>query len=107
MAVTNKAWDGSSSRWPDAQAMAKSCLINTNTGDPANWSKDGCKLPIREPNGDLNSNALGPALGALNGARGGLKGVSPAQKKVAAKKLMSAYREAKMDIPDSLKNMAR
>jgi len=105
MAVSNAAWDGSASRWPDAESYAKSCLINLNKGPTANWTKDNCKLPIREPNGAINANALGPAAAALNGGRGGVDAPVPA-KKAAAKKLMSAYREAKMEPPDDLKKLA-
>jgi hypothetical protein len=106
MAVSHAPWDGSASRWPDAQSMAKSCLINLNTGDPKDWSKDNCKLPIREPNGDLNANALGPAAAALNGGRGGVDAPVPA-KKAAARKLLAAYGEAKMDPPPALKMLAK
>jgi hypothetical protein len=103
VAISNAPWDGSASRWPDAASYCKSCLIKRQ--HDGELSKDDCSLPIREPGGDINSNALGPALGALNGARGGLKSVSPADRKAAARKLASAYREAQMDIPDSLKRM--
>jgi len=65
-----------------------------------------CKLPYKEPGGAINRNALGAASAALAGARGGLKGVPPAAKKAAARKLRAAYGEAKMDVPDSLKSMA-
>ncbi|HLZ64395.1 MAG TPA: hypothetical protein VKR06_46285 [Ktedonosporobacter sp.] len=105
MAVTNQPWDGSASRWPDTPSYCDSCLINLNTGSRSTWTQDNCKLPIREPGGDINSNALGPATGALNGARGGLKDVPADAKKKAANALARAYRAAKMDIPDSLKRM--
>lgn len=107
MATTDKAWDGSASRWPDTASFCDACAINGNTGDRANWVQAKCKLPYKEPNGDINTNALGAASAALAGARGGLKDVSPADKKSAAKKLMSAYREAQMDPPPSLKNIAQ
>ena len=106
MSVTNIPWDGSASRWPDAASMAKSCLINLNTGDPSTWTKDMCKLPIREPNGDVNANALGAAAAALNGGRGGIDAPVPA-KKTAAHKLMAAYGEAKMDPPPALKQLTK
>lgn len=106
MAVITTPWDGSASRWPDAASYAKSCLINLNTGPSANWSKDNCKLPIYEPNGDLNVNALGPAAAALNGGRGGVDAPVPA-KKTAARKLMAAYGEAKQTPPPALKAMSK
>lgn len=105
MSVVNKPWDGSASRWPDTTSYCKSCLIDLN--EPGKDKVQSlCKLPIKEPNGDINSNALGAAAGALNGARNSLKGVPAAAKKAAARKLRAAYGEAKMDVPDSLKNMA-
>ena len=107
MAVTSKSWDGSASRWPDTPSYCDSCAINTNTGDRANWTQDGCKLPYKEPNGDINTNALGSAAAALAGARGGLKEVSATDKRKAAKALMRGYAEAKMDPPPSLKSMAQ
>jgi hypothetical protein len=106
MAIVDKAWDGSASRYPDTPTYCDCCAINTNTGDRDKWVQENCKLPYKEPDGDINKNALGPAAAALNGARGGLTGVSAADKKAAAKKLVSAYNEAQMSPPPSLKNMA-
>lgn len=107
MATTDKAWDGSASRWPDTASFCDCSAINTNTGDRADWVQAKCKLPYKEPNGDINTNALGAAAAALAGARGGLTGVSPADKKKAARTLLKAYGEAQMDAPPSLKNMAQ
>lgn len=107
MAVTNKSWDGSAARWPDTPSYCDSCLINTNTGERSTWTQDGCKLPVLEPNGDVNANALGAASAALAGARNALKNVTPADKKAAAKALVRYYGQAKMPPPDSLKNMAQ
>jgi hypothetical protein len=59
-----------------------------------------------EPDGDINTNALGAASAALAGARGGLRGVSTQDKKGAARKLLKAYDEAQMSPPDSLKKIA-
>lgn len=106
MAVTDKPWDGSASRYPDTDAFCSACLIDTNESGK-DKVQSNCKLPIKEPSGDINKNALGSAAAALAGARGGLKDVSPADKKKAARALMRAYGEAKMDVPPSLKNMAQ
>ncbi len=99
-----KPWDGSASRWPDAQKMAESCLINQNTGNPKNWKKDACKMPIKEPSGEYNVNAIHAAAAALAGGRGGVQ-ASPAEKKAAAKKLASLYARMHEDPPPSLKRM--
>jgi hypothetical protein len=107
MATTDKAWDGSASRWPDAKSYCNSTLLNGNTSDdPDEWTKDACKLPVREPSGEINTNALSSAAAVLNGGMGGLKGVAPKDRKAAARKLIGLYSEAQMPPPDSLKKIA-
>lgn len=103
---TDKTWDGSASRYPDTESYCKACLIDTNPSGEKK-TQDNCKLPVAEPDGTINTNALSSALGALNGARNALSGVSAQDKKAAARKLLGYYRGAKMDVPDSLKNMAQ
>lgn len=103
--ATDKAWDGSASRYPSTEAFCKACLIDENdAGEDKVQAK--CKLPVYEPGGALNSNAVHSAAAALAGGRGGVK-ASPASKKAAAKKLIRLYGELKEDPPDSLKNMAQ
>lgn len=101
-AVTRKPWDGSASRFTDEQYL-RSCLIDRGGDAPP---KERASLPVLEPNGDLNANALGAAAAALSGARGGLRGVSVEQKATAARKLMRYYGMAGMDAPQSLRMMA-
>lgn len=96
---SNKPWsDFKASDYTDQQYMS-ACLIKGDT-------KDACKLPIKEPSGTLNKNGIHAAAAALAGARGGLKGVSPADKKKAAKKLLSLYKEMGDEAPDSLYRLA-
>lgn len=98
MKTTDKPWDGSKSRWPDAQALAKACLINMNTGDPKDWTKDKCELPIYEPDGTLNTNGVASAVTYL--AR---SDAPAAKKKAAAAKLRSLYKTVlKRDPPPTL-----
>ena len=106
VAITEKAWNGSASRWPDTASFCDACLINENTGDRKDWTQSQCKLPVREPNGDINSNAVHAAASALAGGRGGVK-ASPQAKKAAARTLVRIYEQLKEDAPDSLKNIAR
>lgn len=101
-AVTNRQWDGSPSRFTDEQYQ-RSCLIDRGGDQPA---KERCSLPVREPDGTINVHALGAAAGALAGARGGLRNVSPDQKAAAARKLIRMYREAEMDPPPGLTALA-
>lgn len=104
MAVVDKPWDGSASRYPSTEAYCAACAIDLNEPG-AKKTQDNCKLPYKEPGGAINKNALGAAAAALAGARGGVQAPAAA-KKAAARKLRAAYGEVKMDVPDSLKNMA-
>lgn len=102
---TNKPWDGSANRWPDAASYAESALINLNTGPRSNWTKGNVKLPIQEPSGEYNTNAIHAAVAALAGGRGGVQ-APPAAKKAAARKLIALYGRMKEDVPPSIKQMA-
>lgn len=100
-AVTDAPWDGSASRYSIEQWKAAT-LIGP-LGDPG--SKSSYKLPVLEPNGDVNSNAVHSAAAELAGGRGGVDAPGP-EKAQAAKKLVSLYRQLKSDPPDSLSKLA-
>lgn len=102
---TNKPWDGSANRWPDAASYADSSLINLNTGARSNWTKANVKLPIQEPSGEYNVNAIHSAASVLSGGMGGVQ-APPAAKKAAARKLAALYGRMKEDVPPSIKQMA-
>lgn len=105
MNTTTRAWDGSASRWSDTASYCDSCLINENTGDRKDWVQDKAKLPVYEPDGTLNVNAVHAAASSLAGGRGGVKASAQA-KKAAARKLVKIYGQLKEDVPASIKNMA-
>lgn len=90
MAVTNKPWDGSASKYPSTADYCDACLINENEGPRADWVQAKCKLPVKEPNGDLNANAVRNAMARI----GQVEGVSPAAKKAAMTKLMALRKQA-------------
>lgn len=102
---TNKAWDGSASKYKDTDAYCAACLIDDN---PSGKQKIQalCKLPIEEPDGTVNTNGLKAAEGALLGAHGGVVAVSAADKKAAAKKIVSLMEQAKMTPGDALYKLA-
>jgi len=78
------------------------------SGTPADKkTQDNCKLPIAEPDGTINTNALSSAAGALAGARGGLKDVPADAKAKAARALKRLYVQAKMPLTDALKRMGQ
>lgn len=105
MAVTDAPWDGAASNYSSTEDYCSACLLDLNEPGEKK-TQDNCKLPIKTSSGAINKNALSAAAGALAGARGGLKNVSPADKKKAARALIRAYGEAKMDVPPSLKQIA-
>jgi hypothetical protein len=101
MPVSDAAWDGSASRFPTTESYCRSCLIDEN---PSGQQKTQalCKLPIREPSGAINRNAVHAAAAALAGGRGGVQ--APAEsKRAAARTLVNIYRrDLREDPPASL-----
>ncbi len=90
--------------WADAESYCRACLVDLNPpGEPK--AKARCKLPVREPDGTLNRNALIAAQGALVGARGGVE-LSPEEKRRAARKLVRLMREHGLEPADSLLELA-
>lgn len=82
--VSRKPWNAARSRFTDEQYEA-SCLV------PG-------MLPVLEPNGDVNVEALGQALNRLNSVTSG--------KNEAARKLVRYYRLAGLDVPKALRTIA-
>jgi Escherichia/Staphylococcus phage prohead protease len=102
VSTTGRAWDGSPARFTDEQ-YKRSTLLCRGTSDAA---KADCSLPVLEPDGTLNVNALGAAAAALAGGRGGLANVTGAMKAAAARKLIRYYNQAGLEPPQSLRAIA-
>ena len=100
--VSHASWDGSPARFSDEQ-YRRSCLIERPGDGPI---KSRCSLPVREPDGRLNEQAVHSAVAALLGARGGLKGVSHSLIVSAAKKLVALLRQLGKEPPDGLLKLA-
>ena len=95
-AVSDAAWDGSASRFTIEQ-WRRSCLVDMggNSDDKSNY-----KLPVREPDGTLNRNAVHNAA-----ARIGQLDAPASVVAAARKKLASIYEdELHEDVPDSLRS---
>lgn len=105
MAVSNKPWGSiSDSDYKDAATFCKYCLIDLN--EPGKDKvKNMCKLPVYEPNGQLNRNGVHAAAAALAGARGGVQADMQSKRK-AARKLLRLYAELKEEPPESIKKLA-
>lgn len=90
----------------EADDFCACCLVDINESG-ADKIKTNCKLPVRStPGGAYNINGMQAAYAALSGARGGVKGLSAADRRRAARKLRSLYREAGLEVPDGLNRMA-
>jgi hypothetical protein len=105
MPFSRKPWGSiSESDYKDMKAYCDACLIDLNEPG-AQKVKGKCKLPIREPGGQYNMNAIHAAAAVLAGARGGVQ--APAEeKRKAARKLIRFYREMDEEPPESLRRLA-
>ena len=104
--LSDEPWSNfSQADYADAGALCDASLINMNVGPRTGWTKGNCKLPVREPDGDLNRNGMAAAAAALAGARGPID-ASAAAKGAAARTLVGHYRSAGETPPDSLVRMA-
>ncbi len=101
MAVSDTPWGNFSQADYTVEQWKAACLIDSGQGDPN--SKERYKLPVREPDGTLNRNALAAAAGRLNQ----VKGMSPEDMRIVAKKLISLYKEAEAEPPEALIMMAK
>lgn len=105
MAVSEKPWDFRPGDYNGPQAVCFYSLINDNTVPKGQWVASACKLPVYEPDGTLNRNAVHAAAAALAGARGGVHS-SPQAKRAAARKLIPLYGQLKELVPDSVRRIA-
>lgn len=101
MPISNKPWSQFSQADYTPEQWRRACLLHLADDDV----KDHHKLPIREPGGQYNMNAIHAAAAVLAGARGGVQ--APAEeKRKAARKLIRFYREMDEEPPESLRRLA-
>lgn len=105
MAISERPWSNyTEADYPTAAAFCAASLIDLNPSGE-DKSKANCKLPVKEPNGALNRQAVHAAAAVLAGGRGGVN--APAAAKAdAARKLLGYYGQLKEEPPDSLVNAA-
>jgi hypothetical protein len=93
------AWDGSASRFSDSQ-YESSCVLDRKVcgGQAAEMpAKSRCSLPIREPGGSVNPDALAAAAARVNQVQ-----ACPAAVSAAKARLRSAYKSAGKEPPASI-----
>jgi hypothetical protein len=103
--VSDKPWsDFTAADYTPAQ-WHRACIIHDHPAGQVPDDKEHCKLPIREPDGTLNSNGVHAAASVLAGGRGGVQATAQ-QKAAAARALLSAYHTIGDTPPDSLTALA-
>lgn len=96
--ISTRPWDGGTTRFTDEE-YELSCLVSRAGDGPP---KTRCVLPVLEPNGDLNVNALSQAAQRLTA----VWGITPAMRSQAARKLVRYYRQAGMEPSATLRSLA-
>lgn len=113
-----ESWDGSASNYSTPQAFARASLINFNpaagNSSPDTWTKGLIKLPVRNE-GDSSDTFIKQAVQAAAGGRGITRVKKPSsvsqedfdqQRKRAANKIISAYKQWGGIAPDSVYKLA-
>lgn len=101
--VSNKAWSQFTQADYTVDQWRRACLLDTGEGDPD--TKQRYKLPVREPGGDLNRNAVHAAAGG----RGihAVEGISDELRRDTARKIVRLYRDELDEEPtDGLLDLA-
>lgn len=105
MPVSNRPWGQfSEADYETAAQFCSASLIDLNPPGREK-TKELCKLPVEEPGGDLNRNAVHAAAAVLAGGRGGVD-APPEAKRAAARKLLRLYRELGEEPPESIRRLA-
>jgi len=100
VAVSNRPWGDITEADYTPEQFCRAALIDLNPSSEAK-TKGRCKLPVKEPNGDLNRNGVHAAAAVLAGARGGVD-APPEMKRAAARRVMAYYRELDEEPPPSI-----
>lgn len=101
--VSNTPWSQFSQADYTPEQWARACLVDR--GEDAGEGKQRYALPVREPDGTLNRNAVHAAAGGHGIAA--VKGISDEQRRAVARKLVSLYRnQLEEEPPESLLSLA-
>jgi HK97 family phage prohead protease len=104
-APEDEPWDGDASNYK-LEEYARACAFVKGVADPhrgefpGDLTKGDCKLPHHKPNGTLVWRGVSSAMAALLGARGGVKGMSEAERKRAYSHLKKHYKEFDKEVPE-------
>jgi hypothetical protein len=102
-AVSDKPWSQFDQSDYTPEQWRRACLVDR--GEEAGEGKQRYALPVREPDGTLNRNAVHAAAGGHGIAA--VKGISDEQRRAVARKLVSLYRnQLEEEPPESLLSLA-
>lgn len=104
MSVSNRPWSSFSEGDYTPEQFCRAALIDLNPSGE-DKAKVRCKLPVKEPSGTLNRNGVHAAAAVLAGARGGVD-APPAQRRLAARRLVGYYRELDETPPPAVARLA-
>lgn len=99
--ISDAPWDGAASRFTDEQ-YERSCVLDRKVcgGEMMEMSpKQRCSLPIKEPGGEINRNAVHAAAARISQVEACPEAISAAKSK-----LRSAYKAMGEEPPDSLRS---
>jgi phage head maturation protease len=102
VAISDRPWSDFSQADYTPEQWRRACAVDTSEGDPG--SKERYKVPLKEPDGTLNRNAVHAA--AAGHGLGAVTGISSEIRRKAAKKIIAAYREMGEEVPESMMSMA-
>lgn len=102
MPISTTPWGQFSQADYTPEQWRRACLVDTGQGDVD--SKERYKLPVREPDGTLNRNGVHAAAGGHG--LGAVRGITPEQRRAAARKLVALYHEMDEEPPESMTMMA-
>lgn len=100
---STKPWSDFQESDYDLEQWKRACLISP--AQPSN-SKSDYKLPVKEPDGTYNQNAIFAVAAVLAGGRGGVSATTE-QKAAATKKVLSLYAQMGKKPPASLTGSAK
>jgi len=93
-AIVDSEWDGAASRFTDEEWIRSTVV---DRGEEFDTAKERYAVPILEPNGDLNRNAVHNAAARINQVE-----ASDSAVRAGKRKLIAAYRRLDEEAPDSL-----
>lgn len=103
--VSNRSWSQFTASDYTPEQYCRAALIDTSPSG-ADKTKANCKLPVREPNGNINRSGAHAAASVLAGGRGGVS-APVSEKRKAARRLIRIYRsDLNEEPPESLRRLA-